>query len=89
MLTLVIVVVMGAFSLACVVGPRMHAFAGLAGDFSVKVSCDAFGAGLVGCDYNRVDGAGLKRRVDRSGGGFPMLNLSLFNGHILIFAKII
>ncbi len=48
MLALVIVAAMGAFSLACVVGPRMHAFAGLADDFSVKVSCDAFGAwGLV------------------------------------------
>ena len=39
MLALVIVVAMGAFSFAC---------AGLADDFSVKVSCDAFGAwGLV------------------------------------------
>jgi hypothetical protein len=48
MLALVIAAAMGAFSLACVVGPRMHAFAGLADDFSVKVSCDAFGAwGLV------------------------------------------
>jgi len=48
MLALVVVVAMGAFSLACVVDPRMHAFAGLADDFSVKVSCDAFGAwGLV------------------------------------------
>ena len=48
MLALVVVAAMGAFSLACVVGPRMHAFAGLADDFSVKVSCDAFGAwGLV------------------------------------------
>ena len=39
MLALVVVVAMGAFSFAC---------AGLADDFSVKVSCDAFGAwGLV------------------------------------------
>jgi len=39
MLALVIVAAMGAFSFAC---------AGLADDFSVKVSCDAFGAwGLV------------------------------------------
>jgi hypothetical protein len=39
MLALVIVVALGAFSFAC---------AGLADDFSVKVSCDAFGAwGLV------------------------------------------
>jgi len=39
MLALVIVVAMGAFSFAC---------AGLADDFSVNVSCDAFGAwGLV------------------------------------------
>ena len=39
MLSLVIVAAMGAFSFAC---------AGLADDFSVKVSCDAFGAwGLV------------------------------------------
>ena len=48
MLALVIVVAMVAFSLAYVVDPRMHAFASLAYDFSVKVSCDAFGAwGLV------------------------------------------
>ncbi|MGB6423169.1 MAG: hypothetical protein WBF05_15150 [Anaerolineales bacterium] len=48
MLALVIVVAMGAFSLAFVFGPRMHAFAGLADDFSIKVSCDAFGTwGLV------------------------------------------
>ena len=39
MLALVVVAAMGAFSFAC---------AGLADDFSVKVSCDAFGAwGLV------------------------------------------
>ena len=39
MLALVVVTAMGAFSFAC---------AGLADDFSVKVSCDAFGAwGLV------------------------------------------